>query len=36
MAAVPPEDPDRLASRVIGGTMAEGSFVGDIARIEDW
>jgi uronate dehydrogenase len=35
-AVVPPEDPDRLASRVIGGAMAEASFVGDIARIEDW
>jgi uronate dehydrogenase len=36
LASVPPEDPSRLGSYVIGGTMAEDGFLGDIARIDDW
>ena len=36
LADVPPESPTRLATRVIGGAMAEAGFTGDMARIEDW
>ena len=32
----PPENPDALGSRVIGGAMAQQGFSGDPARIDEW
>jgi uronate dehydrogenase len=36
LSSCPPEDPSRVGSHVIGGTMADDGFVGDITRIDDW
>jgi uronate dehydrogenase len=36
LSSCPPEDPARVGSHVIGGTMADDEFIGDIARIDDW
>jgi uronate dehydrogenase len=36
LSSCPPEDPSRVGSHVIGGTMADDGFTGDIARIDEW
>ena len=34
--ATPAEDASRIGAHVMGGSIAEGGFVGDVARIHDW
>lgn len=36
MASVPPEDPAKISSHVIGGFMADTSFTGSISRVDEW
>lgn len=36
LAETPPEDPARVGSKIVGGTLGENEFTGNSARLDEW